>query len=576
MKHAGTSRGNGVIAVLIHDEGPAALALLEDAVLGAFRQLGIPYRVQAIGSQLSDDYFRKEALMLAGVFFAQPGSIMRLSVSARVDLVRAVENGLGVVAYEACVSDLPVEILRLAGIDFSTISSSSFTTVVTVRNDHFVTGTRVVGERVASDRALSCSVLSSARHPVLLASDAGDPLIHLAQASKGRFVLFPFDVRLFTLEFLGHACGLDDVFRKSILWSARKPFVTYSMPPMAAAAIDDCSGSYNHFRWVDTMNAHGWRPNLALFTDAIDEVAHENMYVDSRKLHALWDEGLADIGFHALRYNECFCFEHLGQRTLTTQDLDERFARWDYYQKKWNIVTSPWIHPHFGEIGLAALPYFRARGAEFITHTLPFDASWFEVPTVKAPVPPQPPYGHNGYFVSFPPECPDIMAVQCVLQKKTRESTEFEVKADYLWNNTVFWDEAPDTRLSEAAHTISEQVRRGIDSGFFGMTLTHEQRIACLKMGEWEELWQEAGRLLARYPLEFRRPCDILAYLKKRNSCALEAVEMNWTDRSVQFEFNSGEAIGTRLQLHRNAADGGIETVQHEVSARKGKLQEEP
>ncbi len=574
MKQAGASRGNGVIAILIHDEGPAALALLESAVLSAFRHLGIPHRLVAIGSELSDDFFRTEALTLAGVFFAQPGTIMRLSASARSDLVRAVEKGLGAVAYEPRVSDLPVEILRLAGIDPSTVSSSTFTTVVTARNDHFVTWTRVVGERVASDKALPCSVLSSARPRVLLASEAGHPLIHIAEPGKGRFVLLPFDVRLFTMEYLGHACGLDDVFLKSILWSARKPFVTYSMPPMATAAIDDCSGSYNHFRWVDTMNAHGWRPNLALFTDAIDEVAHENMYVDSKKLYGLWADGLADIGFHALRYNECFCFEHLGQKPLAPQELEARFTRWDYYQKKWKIVTSPWIHPHFGEIGVGALPYFRSRGAEFITHTLPFDASWFEVPTVKPPVPPQPPYGHNGYFISLPPECPDIMAVQCVFQKKTRESTEFEVKADYLWNNTVFWDEAPDTRLSEAARTISEQVRRGIDSGFFGMTLTHEQRIACLKMGEWEELWQEADRQLGRYALEFRRPRDILALLKKRSRCALAAVEVNIADHSVRYELDSDEAAGTRLQLHRHAADGGVETVQHEISARNGQIQE--
>ncbi len=573
MTHAGTSRGNGVIAILIHDESPEALALLENAVLCAFRHLGIPHRLVTIGRELSDDFFRTEALTLAGIFFAQQGTIMRLSVSARIDLVRAVEEGLGAVAYEPCVADLPIEILRLAGIDRSTVSASTFTTVVTARNDHFVTWTRVVGERVSSDVAVPCSVLSFARPHVLLASEAGHPLIHLVDAGKGRFALFPFDVRLFTMENCGHACGLDDVFLKSILWSARKPFVTYTMPPMAATAIDDCSGSYNHFRWVDTMNAHGWRPNLALFTDAIDEVAHENMYVDSRKLHALWDEGLADIGFHALRYNECFCFEHLGRKTLTPQELEARFARWDYYQKKWKIVTSPWIHPHFGEIGLAALPYFRARGAEFMTHTLPFDASWFDVPTVKAPLAPQPPYGHNGYFISLPPECPDLMAVHCVLEKKTRESTDFEVKADYLWDNTVFWDEAPDTRLSEAAHTISEQVRRGIDSGFFGMAFTHEQRIACLKTGEWEELWQEAGRLLERYPLEFRRPRDIFTYLKKRSRCALAAVEVNVANQSVQYEMDSDEAAGTRLQLYRNTSDGGVKTVQNEISGKTGHIQ---
>jgi hypothetical protein len=574
MKHEGSSRGNGAIAILIHDESQGALAVLENAVLSAFRHLGIPFRLLVIGGGLSDDFFRTEAPALAGVFFAQPGSLARLSASARADLAGAVEKGLGMVAYEPGVQDLPVEILRLAGIDPSKVSTAPFTAVVTSGNGHFITRTRVVGDRVTSSKALTCSVISPARPGALIASEAGHPLIHAVEAGRGRFVLFPFDVRLFTMEHLGHACGLDDVFLKSILWTARKPFATYSMPPMAMAAIDDCSGSYNHFRWVDTMNAHGWIPNLALFTDAIDEVAHENKFVDSKKLRALWTDGLADIGFHALRYNECFGFEHLGQKTLTRQELDARFARWDYYQKKWDIVTSPWIHPHFGEIGLAAVPYFRARGAQFISHILPFDASWFEVPTVKPHLPPQPPYGHNGYYISLPPECPDLLSVNCVLENKTRESTEFEAKADYLWNNTVFWDEAPDTRLGEIAQTISEQVRRGIDSGFWGQTLTHEQRIACLKMGEWEEIWQEADRLLERYHLEFRRPQDVLAYVKKWRKCSLAAVEVNGADRSVRYELDSDEAVGTRLQLHRNAADGGVETAQHEILARTGLIRE--
>jgi len=573
MKTAGETRGNGVVAVLIHDESPEAAAVLEQAVLSAFRFQGIPFRILSLERGVPDGFFRTEAARLAAVLFPQPGSMGRLSPSSVSEMLQAVQEGLGLLAYEPRVQELPGAVLKLFRVDPTSVSNSAFRTVSTLRNDHYLTWTRPVGEVVRSDKPVPYSILPKSSTD-LVGSESGHPLLLCGEAGKGRTILFPFDVRLFTLEHLGHACGLDDVFQKSVLWTARKPFLTYSMPHFATMAIDDSSGSYNHFRYVDALSAHGWKPNLGLFTDTIDEVAHETADLDSKKLRELDREGRADVGFHALRYNESFCFDHLGQRPLTGKELDERFARWDHYERKWGFKASPWIHPHFGEISLAAMPYFKARGAEFVTHFLPFDAAWFEVPEKKPPLDPQPPFGHNGYFQFNPSASPDFLAVNCVLEKKTRESPDFVVKADYLWGNTVFWDEAPRTRIPQIAQTISEQARRGIDSGFYGQTLTHEQRIACLKPEEWEEIWKEADKLLSRYTLEHRRHSEILPYVKRRRQCALTSVEVDAADRSVRYAFDSDMAVGTRVQLHRNADRDGVESAQHEIRSRSGKVTE--
>lgn len=569
MDHSGETRGNGAVAVLIHDESAEALEALEKAVLAALRHFGIPFRLYST-SGLPDGFFASEGASLPIVLLPQTGSLARLSASALRDLARAVRSGLGLVAYDSRPAEMPADIRSLAGLSSVDPARAAFRFLVTESSGHYVGRLRTVGERLEMDAPLECGRLP-ADVPLeerFLAAESGWPLVRMARAGEGRVVLFPFDARLYAMEHLGHACGMDDVFTRSIVWAARKPFLTYFLPPFAGLGIDDCSGSYNHFRYVDTLNAHGWKPSLCVFADAVDEVAHENAGEDAKKLREGVEAGSLEVVFHALRYNESFCFDHLGRKPLGPKDLADRFARWDHYEQKWGIKHGPWAHPHFGEIGRNAIPFFRQRGIRFLTWLLPFDAGWFDVPDRVPPLPPFPPFGHFGYYMHDIPEFPGLTTFESILDRKTRDSTAYVPKTDYLWNNTVFWDEAPDTRLEEAARTAAEQVRRGIDAGFYGEAATHEQRIACLKPAEWKALWQEVEGLLARHPLEHRRLSDCMDYMKRRSGTALSSVEK--AGGELRYGFTNGDCIGTRVQVHADAPDGGVETRQHEIRSQRG------
>jgi len=571
MEHNGETGGNGAVAVLIHDESAAALATLERSTLAALRHFGIPFRLLAMGG-LPDGFFSSAAGALPAVLLPQTGSLGHLSSAAQRDLAAAVRSGLGLVAYDSRPAEIPAEILRLAGLSGLDPARGSFKFLVTGSRDHYIGWLRVVGERLEMDAPLECGRLPFDVPPAerFLSTESGWPLVRAARVEKGRIVLFPFDARLFTMEHLGHACGMDDVFTRSVVWAARKPFLTYMMPPMAGLGIDDCSGGYNHFRWVDVMNAHGWKPSLCVFADAVDEVAHENVGEDAKKLREGVEAGTLEVVFHGLRYNESFCFDHLGQKPLGPGELADRFARWDHYEKKWGFKHGPWAHPHFGEIGRNAVPYYRERGIRFLTWLLPFDAGWFDVPTKVPPLPPLAPFGHGGYYMQAIPEFPELTTFESILDRKTRESTAYVAKTDYLWNNTVFWDEAPDTRLQEAARTIAEQVRRGLDAGFYGDAATHEQRIACLKPAEWKALWQEAGRLLERYPIEHRRLSDCMDYMKRRAGATLSSVEIPACGGAPRYEFTGDDCVGTFLQVHADKDNGMVETRQHGIRARRG------
>jgi hypothetical protein len=509
-------------------------------------------------------------------------------------LLAARENGLGLIFYESRTASLPARIREIFSLGTEGPEALGYFDTVSARNaEHFITWHKVYGEEHRSDSPVAYSKVGVDRpEGNYMSSEDGHSLMLLSRGrpdgewssggrglplpggtspscDAGRAVLFPFSIDLFAMEKLGHACGLDDIFYRSILWTARKPFFTWTMPNAAGLVVDDCSGSYDHFGYLDILNDHGWSPYLSLFTDTIDEVAHEELGLDGRRLEQGYAESSLEIGFHALRYNESFCFNHLERRPLTGLELEDRFARWDRCLSKWKVRHSPWMHPHFGEIGRNSIPYYLDRGIEFVTWLLPLDAAWFDVPATIPPMSPQPPYGHNGYYITELPGFPGLAAFNCVLDRKTRTSADYVVKTDFLWGNTPFWNESETVDIDAASSTLADQIKRGLDSGFYGEGATHEQRFACLRKGEIREIFEEADRLLARHHPQRRRLGEIMAIAKKRSRCRLIETSVNAEGGRLHYAFSSDEAVGTEFQIHTQGPEGRIYTSRHTVSCRQ-------
>jgi len=571
MTCAGTSKGNATVAVLIHDASELALAELDEAVFSAFRHFGIPFRLELLEDVLNNTIIFQEICSSAVLFVPQSGTMGRLSSTGMQMLRSAVHNGLGLVCYEQDVTLLPGWIQGLFSLSSLPQASEKFTKLVTMSTNHFITWTRTAAEQVSSDQPLVYGIQTLATPNTVLANEHGRSLLECDVFGEGKVVLFPFSIQLFTMDYVGHACGADDIFTRSIIWAARKPFATWSMPPKAGLVIDDCSGSYNHFGYLKVLNHHRWSPYLGLFTDTIDEVAHEDIHKAARKLHEGWVDGTLDIGFHALRYNNSFCFNHLERRPLSDSELSDRFACWDRYENDWGIRHSKWAHPHFGEISSAAIPYYIERGIEFITYLLPLDAAWFDVPSRIPSLPSFPPFGHPGYYMTPLPEYSQVMGCNCVLDHKRRTTSDYVVRTDYLWNHTPFWDESVEPNIQESALTLADQIRRGLDAGFYGEGATHEQRIACLREGELQEIFQEADRLLSRYEFERCTISSILPLIRTRMKTRLLTIDQTGANGMLKYSFLNSEAVGTELQIYTDS-EKGIQTTRHEVKTKEGEV----
>jgi hypothetical protein len=554
MKIRQVVKGTATVLVLLHDNSEYVLDGLEHTVFSAFRHLGVPFTVMCTQDGIDIAKLDQHPLL----FIPQSGTMRYISSEKQKAIEATHAAGLGLVIYEPDVRLLPSWLCDCFDIDVSNIAMSRFKEINTVNNDEYICWHRQVGEVVRSDKGIACSRSITRQSPVTLVDEANSQLLFKRTNNLGKIVLFPWDIALYDQEYLGHACGMDDVFLRSIVWAARKPFVTWGMPAQAGLLVDDCSGSYDHFGYVDSMVHHGWKAQLALFTETIDEVTHDDADKAKRILRSGWADGNLDIMFHALRYNESFCFNHMKRASLTKEELDDRFERWDWYERTWQIKHSHWAHPHFGEIGKNAIPYFEQRDILWITYLLPFDASWFDVPGKIDALSNLPPYSHAGYYQCALPVKTSILGCNCVLDQKRRTSADYVPQTDYLWNHTPFWNESEHPQLEQAARVLALQIQRGLDSGFYGEGATHEQRIAVLRKEEFKEILEEADRLLERYHFERTLISHSLSIARKRCYCHLVELDFRHSKEVVAYTFSNTEAIGTQIQIYHDAECGSL------------------
>jgi hypothetical protein len=562
---------NGSVLLLVNKSDTDAYEQVEPAILSAFGHLGIPYKIWDIGSGCPS---KKDYLNSSCVVLGQDHLGKKIGSTGADALRDAVADGVGLVSFDGDLGSYCGALLKIfnAGIAGSPVLCSK---IKTVNTNHYITGTRELYDDITLDKPVELWPVESPRYGFSESSPlqtlSNWPFVITNVHGKGRVVLFTSSIKLWTFEILGHACGLDDVFWKSIVWAAKKPFVIYGMPPFASALVDDCSGSYNHFRYVDTMNKYGWLPHLEIYLEDIDRVMHDENYADSNKIKSLYDEGLADFGIHGLTYNNLMWFDHINRIPLSDEHLAENFKKYDSYLKKWGIKPSRLENCHFGEIGRNALPYLKERGIEYLAMPLPFDAAWFDVPEKIKPIEPPGPYHHQGYNMGDIPEDPHFFSLRSKLDSKNRTTTTFKPQVDFLWNNTMFWDENPRTNVEEAARIAVLQIRRGIDARFFGQTVAHEQRINMVNMEEWEEIYARLQDGLKKYELIFRSSEYICDYARSHYNTGIKSINVNRQTGKINCTLEGEARVITALEVYTNNEDS-VECRFHDVPSFTGEV----
>jgi hypothetical protein len=520
------STGNGCVGVVVDRRAAADWALVDETILAALGHMGIPYQVLDLALiRLTSEVLAD----LRAIVLAQAHLGRKLPAADAEALDTAVRAGLGLICFDSDLAAYALPLGRTLGLS-GEARSLRCSQVRPAHDRHFITATRQAGETLfftepVGFTRVEAPSLADPEHCLLLSGD-GWPALVARQVGRGRVVTWTLHPHVWSNAYFGHAMGLDDLFWKGIVWAARKPFVMKAMPPFVTYLEDDGSSSYNHFRYLDVFNDHGYLPQIELHILDIDKVMHDVSGQDSQAMKAKYDAGLATFAAHAFTYNHHIYFDHAGHRPYSDAVLAENFRRVDEKFRSWGITLSPFANPHFGEVGLNALPYLSERGVEFIGALLPFGVAWFEEQLERKEVK-LAPYGRSGFVFDYIPDHPEFFGVNALIMPRRMTGVPM-VASEFLWNYTIFWDEHPSGNdLAGAADQALAQMRLGLDSLFFGELYTHEQRVAVLSMQELDEILTLIDRGLAQHTYIHRPYAYIAEYARSKVESWLTDVSVN-------------------------------------------------
>ena len=561
------TEGDGALLVVVDSGGPYhARSLVDETVLVALEHYGMPYRLLDLARE------RPTAANLAScaaLVLAQDGLGDRLTQAETRLVAEAVSGGVGLVNFDWDLRRYDGALRQIWGferVERLPIASDLFfvpecnhpltwlqPAPVFHRARRMVTGLVVEGWRAdvepLVEMVLGKDQLIYIRH--LVPGNAYEPkhypVVFAGRWGQGRAVQWTVNSRLWRAGALGHLGGLDDIFWRSIVWVARKPFVANMLPPFVTMSFDDCSGRQD-FRYLEVCAAHGYRPLASLF---IDDIRERHLPLLREKVQA----GQILVNTHAISYYDLQLYD-FGVGEHTPSGLRERFARDDAFYQRLGAPCARTLRDHWGEVGVAALPFLKDRGRVYInTPTLVGEhkADQFI-----------PPYG-EGYwpfnstlcFYDVLPDDNDFRIFGAFYERQL---------ADFLTGTTRLLQESPVNDVSKAADKAAFQIRHGLSNAFYADLVTHEHKFSVLRLEEWDQILGRAEQLTSRFEKIYALHDDIARYVADK--------DQTWLARTARAGSGVGCALRGRAAALRlsvfNDVEGGLERSYVNVPAFEG------
>lgn len=544
--------------------------VLKETIWDPLEHFGIPYTVFDMAA---GEKFPESLASYGVIILAQENTASSLSSENGDAIADSVKNGTGFVSLDSDIHHLPKQLKVAIGlwtseeqthmhVGFLDLPDGTTQAVRTVNNDHYITYTRELDFTRFNKPVPAGNIVgigNGAKVLMVLANSSGCPALVVTGLGKGRVVLFTISPRVWLREYFGHGGGLTDVFWKSIVWAARKPFVMLAMPSFATMRVDDCSSANDHFAWIDIFNRHGIVPHCSLF---LDNITRQGAKVIKEK----YDAGLAEFSAHAFTWTRVPYWhpddpkDHTSGRELPDEELEEAFQKIDATFRNWGIKPSRVFLPHFGEVGRNVLPLLKERDITFFGLPMPVGVPFnFNVGGPRVGLLP---FGGQGGTLDRHPEDQDFFVAESDYTTLPRAEIEFKVKMgeikvpfqmyDFLWD----WGR-DEVNIEAAARHAANQLKLGLDNLMFGQINTHEQNIAILSAVELENLLARMKELTSRYKVMWRKWDYISSYAADRYgvklitadydsavnniSCCLEGKSSQTLNMYVFFE--RGESI---------------------------------
>jgi len=489
------------------------------SILKALEHFGIYYELLDLSrNRISSEELEDTHLLI----IAQEGTGKSLSEDEAITILRMVSRGMGLLVLDGYLEWYPSSFLK--GLKLNELSAEK-TSLLKISPETSLSINIIAQEIILKRPVLSYPVETISEWFPFLFDERDNICGIYRRMGKGKIVLYLLSASLWQDECLGFTEGLDGVFRNGLVWAAQKPYITRTMPPFVTARIDDVSFSgspvakyketVSNLLWLDILNKYGFIPNAGLF---IDDIQKE----DVRGIRLKHHDGLAEFSPHAFsdpkNINENSIYmKHSGEE-FSDDVLKNNFERVDKKFAEWGITAARTVNAHFGEIGLKALPFLKVRGERYLMNPIRIGKLWDDVSSHQWDVAP---YGKPAFSMGSIPEDRDFFNVVSHPGKMVSSAPDF----DFLCGCTTFWNENTEADVKKAIKRGVFHILRGLENGFFGCLMTHEERVSHLTPEQWEEVIKGISREIKRVPHIFKSYDYISKYAENRTFYRIEKID---------------------------------------------------
>ena len=551
------STGNAAI-LLLGDSRQMEFAQMPETMFAALGHFGMPYRLLDLARR------RPTSSDLAGaaaIVIGQENLGLSLDAAEQGLILGAVANGVGFVNFDCNLANYDTVFADALGL---AAPGKRFA----------IDGVSGIGIAGAA-HSIACQQESGAHHrlhlpvagvparptrpetTVLAECESGAPAAIATSIGQGRAVQWLVSPRLWTLRHFGHAHGLDDLYWRGIVWAARKPFAMLAMPPFVRLRFDDCNGLWRgpeDLAFIDVLNRHGHTPNICVCMKAVTGDGWAAM-------KRLFDAGQAEFAPHIWKGGvSLFYGDEDGE--YSTETFRELIAETKALFADARITPSKILSDHNHECSARVLPFLAELGIEYKMnimlpgetrdsvhvdwHPLPYGSMSYALDTMPGPYPLFAVFNHHPHFAYSHSYIARDRFVG------NRDGGPGPYKWDFLNGLTKHALGAND--LDAMARRMADHTRLGLNSLFFGGSISHSHFTTAPEPGEWEEVLVRYEALTNGLEKINAGYDHIAAYARSRFHTHLAGAARRGDRMTVKF---AGEArVPLELSVYGECDDG--------------------
>lgn len=309
-----------------------------------------------------DEFERLASDDLACIVFAHRGISISQDLIDRI-IIHCSECGAGIVSFD---NDLEL----CSRSDENNISSDSCSTDENLKDkviiedvSHYITASHSKKASFTLTKKCAESVrecLNEERffYNTLLVSTDSRPLVAI-QYNNGVKVLRFSVPYIFSSSSEGLLFCIDDIIKRGVIWTARKPLVSKLVKKFANFRVDDCCGDHgyykdNPFGWISIANKYGFKPWVGFFWEEMSDAS-------LKKLSRYVKESKATAQFHGM---------YLMGKTFFNAEVREigisSFIKNWLSEKNVDLPLSCYMVPHSYDLTSSCIADFKEMGVEAI------------------------------------------------------------------------------------------------------------------------------------------------------------------------------------------------------------------